>query len=271
MADLDLKNESKQQQEAQIETLMKVLEIKSANRDNLYTLSYRDEEADRARRVVQSLVSIFVDSRLSSSRTDADSAKVFINEQIKAYEAKLQVAETRLKEFRLRNIDLQGGEGQDSATRISELSGQLEQAKLELREAEISRDEAREQLKAEKSTAGALPSLLPESGPSVSTPELDARINEQRENLDNLLQRYTEQHPDVVNARHLVKELEEQKRKEAAELRKVRRHRAVDRRPTTHSAYQELTRMLATSEVQVAAYGARVASTQHATTGRAAC
>src|SRR6186713_400364 len=45
MADLDLKNESKQQQEVQIETLMKVLEIKSANRDNLYTLAYRNPDA----------------------------------------------------------------------------------------------------------------------------------------------------------------------------------------------------------------------------------
>jgi polysaccharide chain length determinant protein (PEP-CTERM system associated) len=258
MADLDLKNESKQQQEAQIETLMKVLEIKSTNRDNLYTLSYRDEEADRARRVVQSLVSIFVDSRLSSSRTDADSAKVFINEQIKAYEAKLQVAETRLKEFRLRNIDLQGGEGQDSATRISDLSSQLEQAKLDLREAETSRDEAREQLKAEKSTSSPMPSLIPDSPSSVATPELDARIHEQQKNLDNLLQRYTEQHPDVVNARHLVKELEEQKRKEAAELRKAAAS-APSAGAANHTlAYQELTRMVATSEVQVAALRARV-------------
>jgi hypothetical protein len=37
MADLDLKNETKVQQEEQIEGLMKVLEIKSTNRDNLYT------------------------------------------------------------------------------------------------------------------------------------------------------------------------------------------------------------------------------------------
>jgi polysaccharide chain length determinant protein (PEP-CTERM system associated) len=53
MADLDLKNDSKRQQEAQIEELMKVLEIKSTNRDNLYTLSYRDGDPDRAKRVVQ--------------------------------------------------------------------------------------------------------------------------------------------------------------------------------------------------------------------------
>lgn len=261
MADLDLKNESKQQQETQIETLMKVLEIKSTNRDNLYTLSYRDDDAERAKRVVQSLVSIFVDSRLSTSRSDASSAKVFINEQIKAYEAKLQVAETRLKEFRLRNIDLQNGDGQDSATRLGELSAQLEQARLELREAETARDAARQQLNAERSagTGTATQSLLQESALTVSTPEIDARIEAQKKSLDNLLQRYTEQHPDVTNTRHLLKELEDQKRKEVAELRKASMSApAVGVGGSSSLASQELQRMLASSEVQVASLRARV-------------
>jgi polysaccharide chain length determinant protein (PEP-CTERM system associated) len=261
MADLDLKNDSKRQQDAQIEELMKVLEIKSTNRDNLYTLSYRDEDSERARRVVQALVSIFVDSRLSSSRSDADAAKVFINEQIKAYEAKLQVAETRLKEFRLRNIDLQGGEGQDSATRMGELTSQLEQAKLELREAETARDAARQQLAAEKAagTNTAAQSLLQESALSVSTPEIDARIEAQKKNLDNLLQRFTEQHPEVIGARHLIKELEEQRRKEAAELRKnAMAAPTVNGVASNSLAYQELARMLAAAEVQVASLRTRV-------------
>jgi polysaccharide chain length determinant protein (PEP-CTERM system associated) len=257
MADLDLKTDSKIRQEAQIENLMKILEIKSTNRDNLYTLAYRDEDPERAKRVVQSLSSIFVDSRLSASRSDADSAKVFINEQIKAYEAKLQQAETRLKEFRLRNLDLQGGEGQDSAARMGELSAQLEQARLELREAETARDEAREQLKAEKAAGTAeLPSLLPEAAPTGSTPEIDARIEAQKKNLDNLLQRYTDQHPDVASARHLIRDLEEEKRKALAQSRKTSAPTAASNHGSLAS--QELTRMLATSEVQVASLRARV-------------
>ena len=136
MADLDLKNEPKARQEAMIEGLMRTLEIKSLARDNLYLLSFNDASPDRAKRVVQSLVSIFVESSLGATRKDSDSAKVFLNEQIKNYEAKLREAEDKLKEFRLRNIDLQTGNGQDSASRLSEISAQLEQAKLELREAE---------------------------------------------------------------------------------------------------------------------------------------
>ena len=61
---------------------------------------------------------------------------------------------------------------------------------------------------------------MQESAIAVSTPEIDARIDAQKRNLDSLLQRFTEQHPDVIGARRLIKELEEQKRKEVDELRR---------------------------------------------------
>ena len=64
MADLDLASTSKTAQEDLVETLTKTLEIKNAGRDNLYTLSFRDRSPDKAKRVVQSLVSIFVESSL---------------------------------------------------------------------------------------------------------------------------------------------------------------------------------------------------------------
>jgi polysaccharide chain length determinant protein (PEP-CTERM system associated) len=261
MADLDLKNESKREQEDQIEELMKALEIKSTARDNLYTLAYRDRDGGRAKRVVQSLVSIFVESSLGASRKDTDTAKVFINEQIKAYEAKLQAAEARLKEFRLRNIEMQNGEGRDSASRLGELGSQLEQARLELREAETARNSAREQLNSEKAVAAndATQSLLQESSLIVATPEVDARLAAQKKSLDMLLQRFTEQHPDVISGRKLVKELEEEKRKEVAELRKAAMAAPSVAGGSNSLASQELSKLLAASEVQVASLRARVA------------
>jgi polysaccharide chain length determinant protein (PEP-CTERM system associated) len=264
MADLDLKNKTKPQQDAMVDDLMKDLRISGTGRDNLYVLSYRDSDPERAKRAIQSLVSIFVESGLGASRTDAASAKAFINEQIKSYLAKLEEAEARLKEFRLRNIDLQLGEGRDVASRIGELSGQLEKARLELREAENARDAARGELRNEKSgssSGSALPNLLQESAVSVATPEFDARIDAQRRQLDALLQRFTEQHPDVVSARRLIGDLEEQKRKQVQELRKAAQAAPppVAAAGPSSLAAQELSRMLAMSEVQVAALKARVA------------
>jgi len=270
MADLDLRSQSKAQQEALIEELQKTLSIKSTGRDNLYSLSYTNSDKDKAKRVIQSMVSIFVESSLGASRKDTDSAKVFLDEQIKSYEARLEEAEARVKEFRLRNLDMQGGDGKDSAGRLAEIGTQLETARLQLREAENSRDAAKRQLDAETGAARSAAndttrSLLQESSVSVATPEIDARIEAVRRNLDGLLQRFTEQHPDVLNARRLLKDLEDQKRKEVAELRKAALaapQGPVGVAPTANPAALEMSRLLATSEVQVAALKARVAEYQ---------
>ena len=259
MADLDLKAQSKGAHDALIDGLMKTLEIKNVGRDNLYVLSYRDASPDKAKRVVQSLVSIFVESSLGNTRKDSNTAKQFIDEQIKTYLTKLEEAESRLKEFKVRNIEIQNADGTDMAGQLSAVSSQLNQARLELREAENGRDAAKRQLEAEKTQNADITSrsLIQESAMSISTPEIDARIDAQKRNLDVLLQRFTEDHPDVVGARRLVKELEAAKRKDVQELRKI-----AMANPSSASGnnlvYQELNRLLASSEVQVASLRARV-------------
>jgi polysaccharide chain length determinant protein (PEP-CTERM system associated) len=266
MADLDLKSSSKPEQEALVERLMKTIELRVAGSNNLYSIAYRDTEADKAKRVVQSMVSIFVESGLGASRKDTDSAKSFLSEQIKSFEAKLEEAETRLKEFRLRNISLQGVDGKDAASRIAESGQQLEAARLQLKEAENARDAAKQQLAAERGQSGggslATQSLLQESSISVATPELDSRIDSIKRNLDSLEQRYTDKHPDVVSSRKLLRELEEQKKKEVKELRRVAMASGTGGGSTTANgslAVQELSRIVAASEVQVASLKARVA------------
>lgn len=268
MADLDLKGDARADQERLVERLSKGIQIRTAGGENLYSMSYRDNEADKAKRVVQSLVSIFVESGLGASRKDTDSAKTFLSEQIKSFETRLQEAESRVKEFQLRNLDRQSADGKDVATRMGEIGSQLEAAKLQLREAERARDAAKRQLAEARGQAPstALPNLL--AGKSevgdltpVATPEIDARIDVQKRNLDAFLQRYTDKHPDVLGTQRLIKDLEEQKAKEVQELRRRAAAQpavAAAGGVNENLAVQELNRMLATAEVQVAAISARV-------------
>lgn len=260
MADLDLKISSKSEQDALIDTLIKTLEIKTVGRDNLYVLSYRDNSPDKAKKVVQSLVSIFIESSMGDSRKDSRNARKFIDEQIKTYVVKLEEAEARLKAFKLRNMELQNVEGLDMTEQMSQVANQLSQARLELREAENARDTAKRQLNQERLQAQdpTLSGLLQESNLSVATPEIDGRIELQRRTLDGLLQRFTEQHPDVVNTRRLIKELSEVKKIEVSGLRKMALENPTSSL-TSSLMQQELNRIVATTEVQVATLRTRVA------------
>jgi len=260
MADLDLKITSKADREALVETLMASLKIQNTTRDNIYTITYRDTQPDHAKRLVQSLVSIFVESNLGDARKDSESARKFLDEQIKAYEKKLEEAEARLKEFKLRNLASQSSEGKDHFARMGQVAGQLEQSRLELREAEHSRDSLRRQL-----LGGDEPSLLPDVGQEaiagVSVPEIDSRIDALQRNLDAMLQRFTEKHPDIVSTRRLVKELEEKKREEIAARRKAAATNPTST-TTVNPVQQQLKISLSETEARVAALQTRVAEYQ---------
>ena len=82
MADLDLGTKSKAAQDELVDGLIKTLEIKSTGRDNLYTLAYRDSNPDRAKRVVQSLTSIFVESSLGDKRKDSEIGRASCRERV---------------------------------------------------------------------------------------------------------------------------------------------------------------------------------------------
>lgn len=253
-ADLDLGTQSKAEQEQLIDHVIKSIQIRMAGRDNLYTLSFRDDTPERAQRVVQALMTIFVESSLGASRTDSDSARRFLDEQIKAYEGKLIEAETRLKEFKLKNIAMQAQGDLDAAGRVSDIASSLGAAQLELREAESARNAAKRQLDLARAAA---PKLSDPSTP-IATPDIDSRIDAQQRNLDALLQRFTEQHPDVSNSRRLIRELEEQKRREVDAMRQAAASGKSSSFVESSPAVMEYSRTLAAAELQVAALRARV-------------
>ncbi len=252
---LDAEVKSKEGYEKLIDSVTKTLTIKTAGRDNLYTLSYRDVQPERAKRVVQTFSSIFIESGQGGKTDDTDAARKFIDEQIAVYEKKLQEAEGRLKDFKLRYLGVTPGEGQGYFTRLSEASVQLNRAQLELREAENSRDAYRRQLASEDNApagSAATPAVS-----SIALTDIDARIDSMRRNLDGLLQKYTDNHPDVTGARRVIKELEDQRRQILAS--RPRDSASAGVYMAGPRASEQLKVSLAGAEASVASLRARVA------------
>jgi polysaccharide chain length determinant protein (PEP-CTERM system associated) len=256
MADLDLRAKSDAERDELVDNVMKTIRLTGSMSNNLYTISYLDTEPEQARRTVQSLLTIFVESSLGDKRQDSRAAVRFIDDQIKHYERTLQAAENRLKEFKLRYLGMaerQGGG--DYFARMGELQGQIAAARLELNAAEQSRDSYRKEL------AGEQPTFIPEA-PEASTetiPEIDARLAQLKRELDELSRKYTESHPDVAGTKRLIAELEEQRKNELAERRKAAGARGPRTTGDRNPVFQQLRISLAESEAQVAAARAKLA------------
>lgn len=254
---LDALVKSKSGYDSLVDDMMRNLKIQGGGKDNIYVLTFRDVQPERAKRVIELFSSMFIEAGHGGKSTDTDAAKKFIDEQIVVYEKKLQEAEARLKEFKLRALGASSGDGTNFFGRIAETGALLERAQLELREAENTRDAFRRGLASEEpgTVGGAISSTV--SGTMVS--DIDARIDAMRRNLDVLLQRYTENHPDVVGAQRVIRELEQQR----SQILVTRRNEPATVNPATYGnsprASEQLKVSLASAEAAVASLRARVA------------
>ncbi len=255
MADMDLRVKSGAEREELIDRMMKQLQLTGNVSNNLYVISYKDPSPEKARNVVQSLLTIFVESSLGDKRLDTRSAMKFVDEQTKQYEENLQAAEDRLKQFKLKYLGITGQAGQDYFSRLSKLKDDIDNARLELNAAEQSRDSYKAQV------AGVAPVYLPEQRPPIAVPEIDARITAQKTKLDELLRSYTEEHPDVVGTRRVLKELEEQRAKEVEALQKAAAASGKSGDAAeTNPVYQQMKVSLADAEANVASLRAKLDS-----------
>lgn len=250
---LDLMPQDPVRKERMVSQLMEKIKVAPSGAGNLYAISYRDDDPQRARRLVERLVELFMESTVGSKTRDSQEASRFIDAQIRAYEAKLQQSENRLKDFKVRNLGVTGASNTDYFSRISALSDEVGRLQVELSAAEQSRDALRRELSGEEPQ---LPVETLTAGLPPPPSEIDVRLESQRRQLDELLRRYTEAHPDVISLRRSIALTEEQKVQQAA----TRNAKAPG--AATSPVFQRIRVALAEAEANVASLRTRLHAQQ---------
>ena len=256
-----------QKREQEIAGLMKAIQMGPGGGANVYAISYRDTDPQRAQRLVERLVKMFVSSGGDSKKKDSEDARNFIEEEIRSYEAKLAEAENKLKDYKLKNFGVTGLAAQDYFARMSALSDEVNKLRLEYSAAEKSRDALKRELSTE---ATQLPpeALGPQSMAAPIVSEHDARLEAAKKQLDELLRRYTEQHPDVIMTRRTIAQLEVLKRQDleakraAAVAASTRSKGANAETAATNPVYQKIRFALAEAEASVASLRVRLGTQQ---------
>ena len=248
MTDLDLLALTPADTERLLNELASDIKISSSGRErDLYTIAYSNSDRQLAKRVVQSLLTIFVESTLGESREETNSAQEFVGQQIKVYEDKLKAAEIRLAEFKRTNIGMMPGSEEGYYGQLQQTKSELQQARLSLQEAETQVEQFEMQLEDDEDTFLLYSELQPETGSAI-----DMRIQDLNERLDELLLKYTEKHPDVIEITRLIAELE---------LKRDEEHVLMDEMglgPEGNPAYQQLKLRLTQAVATVASMHARV-------------
>jgi len=214
MTDMDLKVTTDLQMDQLIRKLSGGIRISSQG-GNLFRVSYEDENPQLARRVVQSLLTIFVEGNLGANRTDLADAQRFIDEQLRTYETQMEELARRRAEFRRANAGMFSDDG-DYYKRLEEAQKDLAALQKKYREDKASRD----QLEALLNETPRYLKLTTPTGPNGSVmttgvSPLVSRIAQIEENINQLkLRGYTDKHPDVVQMQRMLDNAKEELAKE---------------------------------------------------------
>ena len=174
---------------------------------NLYSITFENRDPRLAKQVIEAVVDVFQVNLVGDTRQDAEAAQRFLDEQAGLYETRLREAENRLKEFKLKNIGRMPSEGQTYNVRLQQAAADLSTVRLELTQAENRRNSLQRQLQE------ALQQQLKGDSEVVVLP-IDQRIQTLEQNLDELLIKFTEKHPDVNILRLTIADLKKQRERD---------------------------------------------------------
>lgn len=230
----------------------------------VYGFHYLDASRARALRVVETLLNTFVEQTLGGKRAGSEHAQEFLQTQIKDYEQRLSAAEDKLAAFKKKNVGLMPSEQGGYFAQLQKETDDAKKAETALSIAMSRREELAKQLHSDEaiSAAGSTGSIS--GGRGTGGGDALSRIQETQAKLDELLLKYTDQHPDVVATRATLEEL---KKRRATELENLRRGDAAAVAASgagNNPVYQSMQLELNKVDVEIAAL--RRESTQHQAT-----
>jgi polysaccharide chain length determinant protein (PEP-CTERM system associated) len=259
--DLDILANTPAQSAALILDLQKRIVISTdahtpnSNSDGVYRITFQDTSREKSYQVVQTLLNSFVEDTLSGKREGQEEAQRFLSEQIAAHEKRLQDAESRLAEFKKRNIGRMPDDRGDYFARLQHEMVELERARQAVLLAEARRTEIERQLSGEE------PFLFGFDDSSSSTRQqsnkgtgdVAARIRELEAREQQLLLTYTEKHPEVIALEDTLANLRRQQDEELERVRQGQRATgSLSQSLKSNPVYQGIRVDLNRTEIQLA-------------------
>lgn len=217
MVDMDILANNRKEFEALVDKLAENITISATSRENLYTISYSGTDPAQATSVVKAVLKVFVENTVGQTRSDSVTARNFLDDQINEYEQRLATSDQQLTEFKQLNGHLIISSGSGYYSILKQYQNELESSRLLLEEKKTQLAMANAQLVGETPSFGI---LTPAIKRGVST-QFDQRISTLEQTLDQLILRYTEKHPDVIEVNQRIKNLEQLRDKEIQELAQI--------------------------------------------------
>ena len=193
--------------EDKIEALRKNITVTVSNdrrRENdAFSISYQGKDPEKVMRITNTLSTFFIDENLRLREAQAVGTSDFLDDELQSMKKRLEEVEAQLKRYRETNMG-ELPEQLDSNLRIldrlQEHQGEIQQ---NLSDAKIRLVALQNEIAAFRDQPATI--ILGQSNQQEPT-----SINQMKAQLETMLTRYTERHPDVVRLKARIQEMEQQ-------------------------------------------------------------
>jgi len=204
IVELSLLNQSREAVSSEnIEKLKTEITIRSSGNKDIFDIAYSSDDPEIAKSVVQSVLTVFSEQTQGKAQSDASDAHDFIEQQIRDYEIRLQEAEKSREDFTRNHLNLVLES--DQVHILQAVKQEIQDAATALQQAQAKKNVLAEQLKeVQASTSDDWGAAAPGAAP------VDSRIKSLRDRKADLMLKYTNKHPDIIEIDHLIEVLQNQ-------------------------------------------------------------
>lgn len=191
-----------------IETMRKDIIIKPANKGDTFSVSYQGLDPQKVMRVTNSLASLFIEENLKYREVRATETSKYTEEELAMSKKVLDGKEVLMRDYKLKYFNEMPEQRESNLARLKALIEQSQGIQNSIQELERTKVMAQEQASWSKRLAATRSPGAPAAASGQQGETNAERLQRLRRHLDELLLKYTEQHPEVRRTRQLIVQLE---------------------------------------------------------------
>lgn len=183
--DMDLELQTDAELDGLIKSLQNRIDIRLDEKRGVFMISFADPDPVLARDVVNTLTRIYIEENTSTKRKESFEATQFLAEQIEVFKKRIDVAEKEIDEFKAESGLILSSDESAIRREIENAEDQLEGIRIRINALQTAR------------------SLM------LSNTPLQQQLDQQRDTLEQLRTRYTDNHPKVKQLENAIAETQQ--------------------------------------------------------------
>jgi len=191
-----------------IEGMRKDVEIKPASKGDIFSVSYQGGTPQKVMRVTNSLASLFIEENLKYREIRATETSKYTQEELAMSKKVLDEKEVLMRDYKLKFFNEMPEQRESNLARLKALIEQSQGIQNSIQELERTKVMAQEQMAWKQRLATMRGPVEPAAASGRQGESNAERLQRLRGHLNELLLKYTDQHPEVRRTKQLIAQLE---------------------------------------------------------------